>query len=105
MLVKARSSSINGNNEEAKVNYELIFQDEKHDSNVRMEALEYLCKKSEEKGDEGYLLGMISKIKKESGYEERHRKFVEGTLNKLHQNRDESKSGPPRSNSGEKSTN
>lgn len=51
MLIKARTSKAMGDITSAKQNYELLFEDGNSDDNIRMEALEYLCKKSEEKGD------------------------------------------------------
>lgn len=35
-LVKARNSSANGNSDEAKANYEKLFEDNGNDENVRM---------------------------------------------------------------------
>ena len=47
-----------------------------------MEALEYLCRESADKGDEGYLLGMISKIEGNTK-EEHHRKYILSTLEEI----------------------
>lgn len=62
LLAKARDSILKGDHQEAKINYEGIFLNLESSDSARMEALEYLCRKGQERGDTTYLLNMITKI-------------------------------------------
>lgn len=82
VLSKAREYSMKGENKNAKLAYEDVFKNSKNNDIIRMEALEYLCKYCQKKGDRNYLKTIMEGLREKKG-EERHRQYVERVLSQL----------------------